>query len=212
MAVGLPVRKALLFKAHSRLLLGSALSIFLRPSNFSAQEWSTLRASLVALDPQAKLSVLRPGLLPALLRSPQFRNFDQTQLRSHLQGPLAVLTLPHLDPPSFTKLLSTLDAISTSPGPKEQPHDPKSKTPRVVIQRLQLLSTLIHNRALDVPATQLVAKLPPLPVLHSQIIGLIGGASRSIVGIVGARGQEVARTLEGFKQGLEQPAAPSPSP
>lgn len=210
MAVGLPVRKALLFKAHSRLLLGSALSIFLRPSNFSAQEWSTLRASLAALDPAAKVSVLRPGLLPALLRSPAFRTFDATQLRSHLQGPLAVLTLPHLDPPSFSKLLSALDSISTTPGPKEPPHDPKSKTPRIVIQRLQLLSTLIHNRALDIPATKHVAKLPPLPVLHSQIIRLIGGASRSLVGIVGARGQEVARTLEGYKQGLESSSSPSP--
>lgn len=204
MATGLAQRKSLLFKAHARLLLNSPLALFLRPSDFSAQEWSSLRASLQAVDPHAKLTVLRPGLLPALLRSARFSHLDQTQLSQHLQGPLAVLTLPTLHPPSFSKLLSTLDTVSTTPGPKEPPPDPKSKKPKTVTQRLALLSTLIHGRALDLPATHHIAKLPPLPVLHSQIIALIGGPSRSIAGILAARGQQVARTLEGYKQGLEQ--------
>ena len=200
--MGLPIRKALLFKAHSQLLSASALAVFLRPSDFSAQEWSNLRLALSLHDPQAKLTVLRPGLLPALLRSPKFTLFDQTQLSSHLSGPLAVLTLPSLDPPSFSKLLSTLDTVSTTPGPKETTHDPKSKSKRIVIQRLALLSTLVHNRAFDSIQTKQLAKLPTLPVLHSQIIGLLGTSSRSLVGIVAARSQEVTRTLQGFKEGL----------
>ena len=48
-----------------------------------------------------------------------------------------------------------------------------------------------------------IGKLPELDVLRSQLVGLLGMPGSRIVGVVGARGREVGRTVEGFKEGLK---------
>lgn len=153
------------------------------------------------------LTVLRPGLLPALLRdsaSPVSQALDASHLGSpsHLQGPLAVLTAPSVDPPTLSRVLSLVQTFSRTPKPDSVPL-PAGTPP---LERLSLLSALVDRTAADPARTAQVAKLPSLDVLRAQLVGLISAPGSRIAGVVGARAGELARTLEGFKLGLEEGA------
>lgn len=214
----LPARKTLLLNQTALLLQASPVVLFLRPGDFSAQEWRSLRAAIAKVPsptpdaPEAggvRLTVLRPGLLPALLRSPTLAAGVPTAhlgTSTHLSGPLAVLTAPSLHPPTLSALLATLSAFSLSPSPNAAPVDPKAKQPVEVVERLGLLSSVVEQRAFDPRETKAVATLPALDVLRSQIVGLLASPAARIVGVVGERARTVGRTLEGFKLGLEGPA------
>ncbi|GAA5923099.1 hypothetical protein JCM3775_007436 [Rhodotorula graminis] len=218
----LPLRKQVLFRQHEHLLTANPLVLFLRPSDFSAHEWRALRANLAQLAPSPatpsssssttspaplSLTVLRPGLLPALLRdpnSPVSRLVDPTHLASasHLQGPLAVLTAPSVDPPTLSRVLTLVQTFSRTPKPNSPPPAPGSSAPPP--DRLALLSALVDQRAADVARTHAVAKLPTLDVLRAQLVGLVSQPGSRIAGVVGARAGELARTLDGFKLGLAE--------
>lgn len=195
--------------------------LFLRPGDFSAQEWRSLRAAIAkvppptpssALDavaPALKLTVLRPGLLPALLRStslPPSLPTCHISTASHLSGPLAVLTAPSLHPPTLSAILQILTTYSLSPSPNAPPVDPKAKKAVEVVERLKLLSSVVEERAFGPSETKVVGTLPPLDVLRSQIVGLLSSPASRIVGVVGERARTVSRALEGFKLGLEETA------
>ncbi|KAL7338068.1 hypothetical protein BJY59DRAFT_758150 [Rhodotorula toruloides] len=78
----LPAHKELAYRQHAHLLTSNDVVLFLRPGEFDAHEWSTLRAQLSALSanpadasvPPLKLTVLRPGLLSPLVRAAQPRD------------------------------------------------------------------------------------------------------------------------------------------
>ncbi|GAA5889134.1 hypothetical protein JCM16303_000110 [Sporobolomyces ruberrimus] len=216
----LPARKQVLFAETQHLLTSNDLVLFLRPGDFSAQEWRTLRSQITNATPSTsssstplmRLTLLRPGLLPALLRNQESTSstttprLDLTHLSqpSHLSGPLAVLTCQTLSPPLLSKVLSLVSKFSKTPAPNSPPPPPNSPP----IERLAILSSLLEKRlAATKERTVQVGKLPELDTLRSQLVGLLGMQGSRIVGVVGARGRELGRTLEGFKQGLE-PVAP----
>ncbi|BGP43399.1 hypothetical protein JCM10449v2_007434 [Rhodotorula kratochvilovae] len=221
----LPVRKQVLYEHHRALLTASPLVLFLRPGDFSAHEWRSIRAQLAQLPPPPPspssspsssssssppdagltLTLLRPGLLPALLRdpaSPLSASLDTTFLASpsHLAGPLAVLTAPSLHPPTLARALALVQSVSRTPKADAPP--PAAGAPP--LERLGVLSALVERAAADPARTDAIAKLPPLEVLRAQLVGLISAPGSRIAGVLGARAQEVARTLEGFKLGLEE--------
>ncbi|BGP27545.1 hypothetical protein JCM10295v2_006517 [Rhodotorula toruloides] len=78
----LPAHKELAYRRHAHLLTANDVVLFLRPGEFNAHEWGTLRAQLAALSanpadpstPPLKLTVLRPGLLSPLVRAAQPRD------------------------------------------------------------------------------------------------------------------------------------------
>ncbi|KAM0785981.1 hypothetical protein ACM66B_006799 [Microbotryomycetes sp. NB124-2] len=220
----LPARKQVLYAKHQHLLTTNKVVLFLRPSEFTAHEWRDLRADLAqasaaaqtaagdnANPSQLKLTVLRPGLLPALLRDDTIRaQFDASLLSTHLAGPLAVLTAQDLHPPTLQKVLKVLDKYSTAPARNAPPVDPKeqakgSKSAGAVdkAQRLPVLSSLFEAQAADHARTVAVSKMPSLDTLRAQIVGLLSMPGARITGILGQRAVEVSRTLQGFKQGLE---------
>ncbi|BGP51609.1 hypothetical protein JCM10450v2_007559 [Rhodotorula kratochvilovae] len=223
----LPVRKQVLYEHHRALLTSSPLVLFLRPGDFSAHEWRSIRAQLAQVPPPPPspssstpsssssppaptdagltLTLLRPGLLPALLRdpaSPLSASLDTTFLASpsHLAGPLAVLTAPSLHPPTLARALALVQSVSRTPKADAPP--PAAGAPP--LERLGVLSALVERAAADPARTDAVAKLPPLEVLRAQLVGLISAPGSRIAGVLGARAQEVGRTLEGFKLGLEE--------
>ncbi|GAA5959364.1 hypothetical protein JCM3765_006580 [Sporobolomyces pararoseus] len=209
----LPPRKQVLFAEHQQLLTSNDLVLFLRPGDFSAQEWRTLRSQISTTSsspssPGMKLTLLRPGLLPALLRNQQQTSsssspsLDLTHLSqpSHLSGPLAVLTSQTLSPPLLSKVLKLVAQFSKTPAPNSPPPAPNAPP----VERLSLLSSLLEKRiAATKERTVEIGKLPELDVLRSQLVGLLGMPASRIVGVVGARGREVGRTVEGFKEGLK---------
>lgn len=231
----LPARKQVLFASHRHLLLNNDLVLFLRPTDFSATEWRQLRAAIgqVHVPGEATssssssssssstlaaqsltLTVLRPGLLPALLRDESLSSRINTGFLSqpsHLQGPLAVLTCPSLHPPTLSRVLTILSKFSRQPSrnaPPPAPADAKSKSSAApaVVERMAVMSSLLeHTRIADEQRTRnVIAKLPPLNVLQSQVVGLLSTPASRIAGILGARSREVGRTVQGFKEGLEQ--------
>ncbi|GAA5905189.1 hypothetical protein JCM6882_000404 [Rhodosporidiobolus microsporus] len=158
-----------------------------------------------------KLTLLRPGLLPALLRSasssPSSPSLDLSHLShpSHLKGPLAVLTAPSLHPPTLSAVLSILRKFSRTPAPNAPP--PAADAPPT--ERLEVLSSLVERQAASAERTKQVGDLPTLEVLRAQIVGLLSAPGSRITGVLGARAREVGRTVEGFKVGLEDKEKPA---
>ncbi|GAA5915269.1 uncharacterized protein JCM6883_002379 [Sporobolomyces salmoneus] len=210
----LPARKQVLYSSTQHLLTSNDLVLFLRPGDFSAQEWRSLRSQIASIsqsggdNSSTKLTLLRPGLLPALLRSSSTSSASASSLdlshlsqSSHLTGPLAVLTCSTLSPPLLSKLLSLVSKISKTPAPNSPPPPPNSPP----VERLSVLSSILEKRvAKTQEETVKVGKLPELDVLRSQLVGLLGMPASRIVGVVGARAREVGRTVEGFKEGLKE--------
>ncbi|GAA5989984.1 hypothetical protein JCM10908_002409 [Rhodotorula pacifica] len=245
-----PAAKALAFREQAHLLTHNDLVLFLRPGDFAAHEWRTLRQQIAAVPPpppsapsqpvastsgdhdtpstssappaassenQLRLTYLRPGLMPAIVRTLEQRSgsaggsgtLDTSLLSdaSHSSGPLAALTAPSLHPPTLLRVLTLLQTFSRIPPPNAPPPAPDAPP----LERLQVLSSLLDkSTAADADRTAQIAKLPPIEVLHAQIVGLLSAPGARITGVLSARASELARTLEGFKVGLEEAAAPAP--
>ncbi|KAI5474941.1 hypothetical protein MNV49_002158 [Pseudohyphozyma bogoriensis] len=202
----LPVRKSLVYEQHLALLTASPLLLFLRPTDFTAHEYKSLRSSL---PPGFSLTHLRPGLLPAVLRHPAVASAalptSHLDSASHLKGPLALVSGDQgtpLHPPTLKKLLAVLQTFSHSPSRNDPPVDAKAPAPEKK-ERLDLLSAVVDGRAMGKAETGKVGDLPELDVLRAQIVGLLSMPGSRIVGVLGQRGGEVGRALEGFKKGLE---------
>ncbi len=226
-----PAAKALAFREQAHLLTHNDLVLFLRPGDFAAHEWRTIRQQIAAVPPpppaasegsipttteegsnQLRLTYLRPGLMPAIVRTLQQQrtgtvpNTSLLSDASHSAGPLAAVTAPTLHPPTLLRVLHLLQTFSRTPPPNAPPPAPDAPP----VERLKLLSSLLdQTTAADPDQTTKVANLPPLEVLHAQIVGLLSAPGARITGVVSARASELARTLEGFKLGLEEQAAPS---
>lgn len=226
-----PAAKALAFREQAHLVANHDLVLFLRPGDFAAHEWRTLRQQIAAVPPpppppsapsgggeaaagnQLRLTYLRPGLMPAVLRNLDGRTPIDTRLladATHASGPLAALTAPTLHPPTLLRVLHLLQTFSRTPAANAPPAAPDAPPP----ERLTLLSSLLdRSAAADPDRTLRVAQLPPLEVLHAQIVGLLSAPGARITGVVSARAADLARTLQGFKVGLEATAAsPAPPP
>ncbi|GAA5934416.1 hypothetical protein JCM1841_000916 [Sporobolomyces salmonicolor] len=237
-----PVRKQLLFAEHEHLLTANDLVLFLRPGDFTAQEWRALRGQLAPAAPatnadphqhQLKLTLLRPGLLPALLRSASASatasataSASASASTSTESGPssssssvLASLDLSHLSTAShLSGPLAVLTSSSLHPPTLSRvlsllqtfsrtppPNAPPPAPDAPPLERLELLSSLLEKSQAATPKrTKEVGDLPSLDVLRAQIVGLLSAPGARITGVLGARASEVGRTLEGFKKGLEE--------
>lgn len=144
------------------------------------------------------------------------------------KGSFALLTLPDFHPP---QLKAVLDAMKKSAPPKppktpEQlaqeleaknadPVTPGRRMKRVRQIRtpeLKLVGALIEGRVFLKEGTHDVSKLPSLETLRSQIVGLLGSPAAQLSAVLNqASGGTLARTLEGFKKGLEEEQGEQPS-
>lgn len=231
-ARAVPAHKDLAYRQHAHLLTANDVVLFLRPGEFDAHEWSSLRAQLAALAqpqpaadvPPLKLTVLRSGLLAPILRDAREQQASRRHPdkgadrqhslaaldlslvddRSHTSGPVAVLTSPTLHPPTLSKVLALVTKFSQTPSPNQPPPGPKDPP----VQRLAVLSSLVERQAATLERTREVGKLPSIDVLRAQLVGLLSAPGARITGVVGARAQEIGRALEGFKLGLEEQAKP----
>lgn len=187
-----------------------------------------------------RLTYLRPGLVPAVIRDlerqQQLRQsrtaaaaaegssssssappaaIDTSYLadQSHLSGPLAAVTAQTLHPPTLLRVLALLRRFARTPPPNAPPPAPDAPP----LERIKVLSSLLERHtAADPHRTAAVAQLPAIEVLHAQLVGLLSAPGARISGVLSARASDLARTLEGFKVGLEEaqqaqaPTADSP--
>ncbi|KDE05944.1 hypothetical protein MVLG_03756 [Microbotryum lychnidis-dioicae p1A1 Lamole] len=212
----LPARKQLLYASHANLLTSNELVLFLRQNDFTAQEYNTLRTQLNALtgtEPQFKytFTVLRPGLLSALLRDStlvQAIEADFLAQDSHTKGALSVLTAKKLDPPTLKKVIKLVNTYSALPFANQPPPEATKGIPEPTPERLKILSALAERKAIEQERVNGLGELPNLHTLRAQLVGLLSSPAGRLVGVLGARADEVKRTLQGFQLGLQEKQEP----
>jgi ribosomal protein L10 len=168
------------------------------------------------------LTVIRTSIFGAALRN--YAAIDAKtakDISNTVENGLAILSLPSLDPPTLNAILNALQKSAPPSKPGEEKKASSSKKPstddpdfvpgrrvkRVKPTRtpeLTVMGALIDGKVFRAPAVHDVATLPTLDTLRAQLIGLISSPANQIAGILGqASGGQIARTLEGFKKGLE---------
>jgi ribosomal protein L10 len=168
------------------------------------------------------LTVIRTSIFGAALRD--YAPVDAKtakDIANTVENGLVVLSFPSLDPPTLNAVLRALKKSAPPLKPGEESKTSSSKKPSAddpdfvpgrrvkrvkptLTPELKVMGALIEGRVFKAPAVQDVASLPPLDVLRAQLIGLISSPASQISGILGqASGGQLARTLEGFRKGLE---------
>ena len=178
---------------------------------------------------QPTLTVIRTSIFGAALRDLQSINLaDIERMINNQSGRFAVLSLPSLHPPQLNAILRAMDrSVPPKPPKTEQelkheqdeknadPAQPGRRMKRVRqtrIPELKVMGAIIENRVFLPENVQAVSKLPTLDTLRAQIVGLVSAPAAQLAAIMSeASGGKLARTLEGFKKGLEEGSgAPSP--
>lgn len=189
-------------------------------------------APLSTEQPQPpKLMVIRTGILGVALRDRPGLSIEQKRSLAKLvtPGALAVLTLHDFYPPHLSALLRILERAVP---PKRPPLTPKEEEAHREAARLAILENptpgrrqkrfrpdltpelelrgaMIEGRLFVKDELTDVAKLPTLDTLRAQLLGLISAPAAQLAGTVGAAGGgQLARTLEGFRKGLEMDMGP----
>lgn len=168
------------------------------------------------------LTIVRTSILGAALRDlPKINKSSVKKMVKETKGSFALLTLPSLHPPQMKAVLAAMEK-SVPPKPKKTPEqlahelevknaDPATPGRRMKRVRqirtpaLKLVGALIEGRVFLKEGTHDVSNLPTLETLRSQIVGLLGSPAAQLAAVLNqAGGGSLARTLEGFKKGLEE--------
>jgi len=167
------------------------------------------------------LSVIRTSLFGVALRD--FAPIDaktSEEIARTVQGGLAVLSLPAFNPPQLQAILRALERNVPKRKPPtaeelkkaaalkaQDPPNPgrRAKRSREIPEpELVLMGALIEGRVFKAEGVSEVAKLPTLGTLHAQIVGLLSSPGAQLAAVLSeASGGKLSRTLEGFKQSLE---------
>ncbi|KAI0067991.1 hypothetical protein BV25DRAFT_1818347 [Artomyces pyxidatus] len=239
-------KKTFLYHQYLRLFATSADSplIFLQHNKFTvpnliklrkeiakaAARHATLAPSLAHPGPSPvqpepvlpTLSVIRTSLFGVALRD--FAPIDAStseEIARTVSGGLAILSLPHLNPPQLFAVLRALERTIPKPKPltpeelrakaerdAADPANPGRRPKRsraILTPELTLMGALIEGRVFKAAGVAEVAKLPTLETLRAQIVGLLSSPATQLAGVLSeASGGKLARTLEGLKKGLEE--------
>lgn len=170
-----------------------------------------------AAEELPQLTVIRSSIFGVALR--HYAPIDESTTAQIAKlaggGGLAVLSLPSLDPPALQAVLRALERSIPKKKSEEDKgkdkggddHVPGRKAKRqkpILNPELVLLGAFIEGRVFGVENVVSVAKLPTLDTLRAQIVGLLSSPAVQLAAVLGeASGGKLARTLEGFKKGLE---------
>ncbi|KAI0271482.1 hypothetical protein BC834DRAFT_859846 [Gloeopeniophorella convolvens] len=246
-------KKTFLYHQYLRLLQSTADSplIFLQHNKFSVPRLIKLRKDILqaaarhaapapslahpgpapvhAAPAQPTLSVIRTSLFGVALRD--FAPLDaptSEAIARTVQGGLAILSLPHLNPPQLHAILRALDRSAPKPKPPTPEElraaaaldaaDPPNPGRRVKRLRkvhepeLAVMGALIEGRVFKAEGVAEVARLPALDTLHAQIVGLLSSPGAQLAAVLSqASGGKLARTLEGLQKSLAESEADASS-
>jgi len=224
-------RKTHLYHQYLKILesSGEKPTIFLYHNDFSFQRLTKLRRDITAAASRAApamgpptLTIVRSAILGAALR-----NFAPLDIEAGREiamlvpkGGLAVLTLPSINPPQLKAILRIMDRTVPPRKPltreeleaieEEKKADPinPGRAPQKVRQvrqpELKLAGALIERRVFSAAGVGSVSQLPTLDTLRAQVVGLLSSPATQLAAVLSeASGGRLARTLEGFKKGLE---------
>ncbi len=206
-------RKAFLYAYYAHLLKRSSLVLLFTHDNLSVPDTNRLRAAIkrvpippppaltiktsrgrkkrpentgpqpveaVAVDSEgAQLTVLRTGVFGALART----TIPSASLAPYLDGQTALLTCPSLSPTYLSALLRTINRSLTA-AKRPAVRDKEVKQPN-----LRLVAGVLEgNRLVGVEELGRVGKLPELDTLRGQVVGLLEGSGKSLVGLLAQAG------------------------
>ena len=210
-------RKAFLYQLYTHLLRRSAFVLLFTHDNLSVLDTNRLRAAIQrvplpalpspipktrgrrkqespARAETAQLTVTRTGVFAALARSMH----ASTSLAPFLEGQTAILTCPTLSPTYLGMLLRSINrSVAASKRPEIRDKVVKQPYFRLVAGVLE------GNRLVGVDELARVGKLPEMDAARAQVVGLLEGAGREVVGVLGqAGGGGLMRTLHGLEETL----------
>ncbi|KAF9445277.1 hypothetical protein P691DRAFT_675928 [Macrolepiota fuliginosa MF-IS2] len=178
--------------------------------------------------PTPTLTVVRTSILGAALRDlPGVNKSSVKKMVKDTKGSFALLTLPNFHPPQLSAILKAMGK-SAPPKPPKTPEELKQElaaknadpaTPGKRMKRvrqirtpdLKIVGALIEGKVFLPEGVQDVSKLPTLETLRSQVVGLLSSPATQLAAVLSqASGGQLARTLEGFKKGLEESAEQLP--
>merc|ERR1712093_414661 len=188
----------------------------------------------------ARLLFLRAGLMrPTSKQLPHLPLQPVLEHLAQHGGEVAALVLPTLHPPTLKAALAAVESLSVSPnlrkiqkeaaaaakagggaaaGGKGKPAPapaavkPKAKTGPAE-ERMLVIAALIESKtAVAREELTRIAALPAMDQILAQLVGLLETPARGIISMASrAGGEDLVRTLEGFKIGLEEAQKPAAS-
>jgi ribosomal protein L10 len=231
-----------LLEKYQRVLQNSnQVILFFSYDQFSASDWQKLRVEINGITKRSKtyvegndpkVLVIRPGLIPPLVRSidmsrklmgdgsgfipvesiePIFSKLTEFGTE------LAVIYIPKFEGLMVSRIINLATRISSTQSAKQirkaaqgtaaskgKAAPPAAPTKAKGPDRFTFLCSLMFSQPKTPKETLEMTKLPSLEQLQGQIVGLIEMIGSDVVGTIEGAGREVARTLEGFEKGLEQ--------
>ncbi|WVQ78555.1 hypothetical protein IAT38_000641 [Cryptococcus sp. DSM 104549] len=211
-----PERKTFLWNSYSHLIRTSKLILVFEHANMTSSEWARMRRAIAAVplplkqfdatSPRSRgkaaaaqvnpiepatISVMRTGIFAAVLG-------QKSPLRPYVAGQRAVLSCASLSP-TYLAQLSSVIARTVRQIKRENSE---------IQPALTLVGGMIEGgKVMDVPELEALGKLPELDVLRAQVVGMLEGQARSLVGVLAqAGGGGLVRTLQGLEQDLKEKA------
>ncbi|WFD00342.1 hypothetical protein MYAM1_003090 [Malassezia yamatoensis] len=209
-------RKSHLFSKYQRLLRENELIILFQSENLSVALLEKVRKQVHSVPfpdadkfrlnsmeqgqwtlPPIALDVARTGLLRPICRQDPAACIQG--LQPYLSGQVALLSTPVLSPEYIGKVLRAMerpvkaarDAVDSTSG---------KKAPSL----LPVAAIVERSRLVDASSIPALTKLPSLPVLQSQLVGLLSMPGQQIAGILSQGGGGVlAATLAARRRDLE---------
>ncbi|WFD04020.1 hypothetical protein MOBT1_002717 [Malassezia obtusa] len=210
-------RKVYLYSKYERLLRESELVILFEAENLSVSLMEQVRKQMHSVpfpaEDKARLDQLNNGqwTLPTTMLNmartgilrPVCRNDPEECVKAlgpYLNGQVAMLSTRVLSPEYIGKVLRAMErpikAARDAVDPQSGKKAPRLAPVAAVIERRKTVD------ASDIPA---LTKLPSLPVLQSQLVGLLSMPGQQIAGILSqAGGSTLAATLEARRRDLEK--------
>lgn len=210
-------RKVFLYSKYERVLQESELVILFDTENVSVSLMEKIRkqmasvpfpapdkARLDALDngqwtlPTTSLSMARTGILRPVCRNDSSEAVQQ--LLPHLNGQICLLSTRVLSPEYIGKVLRAMERPLKAAVDEIDPHSGKK------LPRLAPIAAVVERRKMvEAAALPALTKLPSLPVLQAQIVGLLSMPGQQLAGILSqASGGELAATLDARRRNLEK--------
>jgi large subunit ribosomal protein L10 len=123
-----------------------------------------------------------------------------------MEGPVGVLTAPHLSTDHLRVVLSLLFPSKEFPAPKRRAnpgyHDPEVQA---AIPKLMLLAARIEGRPMDADAVRWVGGMQGgLDGLRTQLVAMLQGAGVGLVSTLEGAGRSLYLTMEGRRAMLEE--------
>jgi len=177
----------------------------------------------LAYSLEPTFTVVRTGIFGAALRELPDISLQKVERMINKQaGSFAVLTFPSFNPPQLHAVLRAMDRSVPPKRPKtadelKQEREQKNADPtqpgkrmkrvrQIRTPELKVMGAILENRVFLPEGVKDISKLPPLDTLRAQVVGLLSSPATHLAAILGeASGGRLARTLEGFKKGMEAP-------